>query len=171
MRKYIGAVSSALMGILTFVFFALAWKTTQVMAGDTKIGDPTSVSGYDIINNEPLLEPDGYTLFKVFAIIAMVVACLLIISAIIMILRNLKILKFKFNMNLINNILLILFLVCVVVAIIGLIIMCGEMSVDAGVGNISVEVTNCYPGVGAWLTVAFAIVLALVSLVFSKKAK
>lgn len=164
MRKYIGAVSSALMGILTFVFLGLNWMSTQLGSLD-----PTSTSAYDLIKES--IEVDGFTLYKVFTIIAIVVACLLIISAIIMILRNLKILKFKFNMNLINNILLILFLVCVVVAIIGLIIMCGEMSVDAGVGNISVEVTNCYPGVGAWLTLGFAIVLALVSLVFSKKAK
>lgn len=168
MRKYIGAVSSALMGILTFVFLGLAWMSTKISAAGVST-DPASTSAYDLIKESS--EVDGFTLYKVFTIIAIVVACLLIVSAVIMILRNLKILKFKFNMNLINNILLILFLVCVVVAIIGLIIMCGEMSVDAGVGNISVEVTNCYPGIGAWLTVAFAIVTTLVSLVFSKKAK
>ena len=163
MKKYIGAISSALMGILTFVFLGLAWMSTKISAAGIST-DPTSTSAYDLIKESS--EVDGFTLYKVFTIIAIVVACLLIVSAVIMILRNLNVLKFKFSMNLINNILLILFLVCVVVAIIGLIMMCGEWSGSA----FGVEQSTT-PGIGAWLTVAFAIVTTLVSLVFSKKAK
>ena len=163
MKKYIGAISSALMGILTFVFLGLTWMSTKISAAGVST-DTTSTSAYDLIKESS--EVDGFTLYKVFTIIAIVVACLLIVSAIIMILRNLNILKFKFSMNLINNILLILFLVCVVVAIIGLIMMCGELSGSA----FGVEQSTT-PGIGAWLTVAFAIVTTLVSLVFSKKAK
>ena len=163
MKKYIGAISSALMGILTFVFLGLAWMSTKISAAGIST-DPASTSAYDLIKESN--EVDGFTLYKVFTIIAIVVACLLIVSAIIMILRNLNILKFKFSMNLINNILLILFLVCVVVALIGLIMMCGEWSGSA----FGVEQSTT-PGIGAWLTLAFAIVTTLVSLVFSKKAK
>lgn len=163
MKKYIGAISSALMGILTFIFLGLAWMSTKISAAGIST-DTASTSAYDLIKESS--EVDGFTLYKVFTIIAIVVACLLIVSAIIMILRNLNILKFKFSMNLINNILLILFLVCVVVAIIGLIMMCGELSGSA----FGVEQSTT-PGIGAWLTVAFAIVTTLVSLVFSKKAK
>lgn len=163
MRKYIGAVSSALMGILTFVFLSLPTMSTEYSAfGLTS--DPQNLSGWDLLKKS--WEVDGFTLYKVFTIIAIVVACLLIISAVIMILRNLKVLKFKFSMNLINNILLILFLVCVVVALVGLIMVCGKIS--AGAFGIEAE-TN--PGVGVWLMLAFAIVTTLVSLVFSKKAK
>lgn len=163
MRKYIGAVCSALMGILTFVFLGLNWMSTRTSAvGVTS--DPVSINAYDLINES--MEVDGFTLYKVFTIIAIVVACLLIVSAVIMILRNLNILKFKFSMNLINNILLILFLVCVVVGLIGLIMMCGEMS-----GTFLGLEQSTTPAIGAWLTLAFAIVTTLVSLLFSKKAK
>ena len=161
MRKYIGAISSALMGILTFVFLSLPTMSTEYSAfGLTS--DPQNLSGWDLLKKS--WEVDGFTLYKVFTIIAIVVACLLIISAVIMILRNLKVLKFKFSMNLINNILLILFLVCAIVAFVGLVQMCGSA------GALGVEVSTT-PAVGAYLLLGFAVVLTLVSLLFSKKAK
>ena len=161
MKKYIGAISSALMGILTFVFLSLPTMSTEYSAfGLTS--DPQNLSGWDLLKKS--WEVDGFTLYKVFTIIAIVVACLLIISAVIMILRNLKVLKFKFSMNLINNILLILFLVCAIVAFVGLVQMCGS----AGAFGVEVSTT---PAVGAYLLLGFAVVLTLVSLLFSKKAK
>lgn len=163
MRKYIGAVSSALMGILTFVFLSLNQMVTKLSAGDYS-SEGSSSNAWDIIKTEPVIEQDGYTLYKVFTIIAIVLACLLIISAVVMILRNLKVLKFKFSMNLINNILLILFLVCAIVAFVGLVQMCGTA------GALGVEVSTT-PAVGAYLLLGFAVVLTLVSLLFSKKAK
>ncbi len=163
MKKYIGVICSGLMAVLTFIFLSINWMNTKVTAGSLTTTEDGS-NAWNLLKESS--DVNGYTLWKVFTIIAIVLAVLLIISAVIMVLINTKVLKAKFSMNLINNILLTVFLVCVVVAIIGLVIMCNKLT-----GTIVGIETSTYPAVGAWLTLGFAVVTCLVSWVFSKRAK
>jgi hypothetical protein len=165
MKKYIGAICSAAAGILTFVFLALHWMSMKMTVEAINLSEKDGVSGWDLLKDGSS-KVKGYTLFKISTIIMIVVASVLILSAIIMILRNLNILKFKFNFNMINNMLLSALVVVVALAIVGIFIMAGESSVSIGGTEIS-----AYASVGAWLMAAVAVVACAAGWVTSRKAK
>ena len=66
--------------------------------------------------------------------------------AVVMLLKNLGVLKFNFNMSLVNNILLAALVVCTLVAIIGLFVMNSKMKMSGHGMTVSY-----FPAVGAWL--------------------
>lgn len=159
MKKFIGAICSAAAGILTFILLALNWMTAKISMG---VNEKSSVSGWDLLKDNS--DVKGFTLYKLSAIIMIILASVLIISAVVLILQNLKVLKFKFNFNLINNIILTVFALFVILAVIGALIMAGEMSESA----LGVSI-NCSVAIGGWLMAIVGIASCVTSWLTSRK--
>ena len=159
MKKYIGAICSAAAGILTFILLILNWMTAKI---STVANEKSSVSGWDLLKDNS--DVKGFTLYKLSAIVMIIVASVLIISAVVLILQNLKVLKFKFNLNLINNIILTVFALFVILAVIGALVMAGEMSASA----LGVSV-KCSVAIGGWLMAIVGIAACVTSWLTSRK--
>lgn len=171
MKKWLGMVSSALAGILTFVFMALAtiyFKASMTVAGNTTSNTETETA-YNLIK-ESVSEssPKGFGLYKVMTIVMIVVAVLLMLWAIVMLLQNLNVLKLKFNLNLVNAIILAVFAVVAIIALIALFVMGGDLSGEALGASLKVG-----PAVGAWLNTVVAVLACAggVTAMVMKKSK
>ena len=162
MKKYLGAICSAVAGIVTFIFLALNWLTAKVSSGYSSVSDKEGVSGWDLLKESS--EVEGYTLYKLSAIVMIVLASILIISAVVLILQNLNVLKFKFNFNLINNIILTVFALFVILAVVGALIMAGDMSESAM--GVSIK---CSVAIGGWLMAIVGIASCVTSWLTSRK--
>jgi len=162
MKKYLGAICSAVAGIVTFIFLALNWLTAKVSSGYSSASGKESVSGWDLLKESR--EVEGYTLYKLSAIVMIVLASILIISAVVLILQNLNVLKFKFNFNLINNIILTVFALFVILAVVGALIMAGDMSESAM--GVSIK---CSVAIGGWLMAIVGIASCVTSWLTSRK--
>lgn len=163
MKKYIGAFASGLAGILTFVFLSLDGLFVKASAGG--LSTSTSTSGWDIIKDENGLyaNVDGYTLYKIAAIAMIVIACLLILSAVVIILKNAKVFKSKAKFNVINNVLLALFALATILAFVGACVMGGEKSVG--------ETIKVTAGLGSWLNMVVGVVACAMGLMFARDKK
>ena len=84
--KYIGSLSSILIGVLTFICLSLA------CVGDNAVLD-FSFTGWDLIKNSS--DATGVVLFKIFAIICLILAIILIFYGILLLLIELKVIKIK----------------------------------------------------------------------------
>ena len=167
MKKYIGALSSALMGILAFVFLSLPFlvsKTEMSAFGQTKT-DKSSAHAWDLLKNLTA-DDKGGVFFKVFAIVTIILAVLLIISAILVVLKNTKVLKAKINFNLINNILLALFaLSAILLVVAAFVVRSGMLNVELGEAfKLSISV-----GVGAWLNLVVAVLTCAAGWALARK--
>lgn len=166
MKKWFGMVCSAVAGIFGFIGLSLdCWcnKYEMTVMG-AKISGTGKSSGWDIIKDGK--DVDGVSLYKIFAILLLVVSVLLIVSAVVLLLRNLGVLKLNFNMDLINNILLSVFVVCIIVMLIAL----GIMSHDSNY-KLGDDKLTCYAGIGSWLTLAVGAVACSLSWAFNEKTK
>lgn len=169
MKKWLGMVSSAVAGILTFVFLALAAlsvKVSMTLAGTTT--SETETTAYEFIKESAEdVNTKGFGLYKAMTIIMIVVAVILVVWAIVMLLQNLNVLKLKFNLNLVNTIILAVFAVVAIIALIALFVMGGDMSGD--VVSVSVKAA---PAIGAWLNTVVAVLACaggVTAMVMSKK--
>lgn len=162
MKKWFGMVCSAVAGIFGFIGLTLDCWCQKVSAGS--LSETTGISGWDIIKDGK--DIDGVSLYKIFAILLLVVSVLLIVSAVVLLLRNLGVLKLNFNMDLINNILLSVFVVCIIVMLLAL----GIMSHDCNGEAFGVKY-SCYAGIGSWLTLAIGAVACSLSWAFNEKTK
>jgi len=167
MKKYIGAICSALAGILTFVLLCFNWYTTNApLVGEKKY------TGWQILADETgMFAKDyasGYSLFKIFAIVALVVAALLIIMSIVMILKNLKVIKWKLNLNAINNVLLTILAILVIVLVIIISVMGNGFVANYEEFKM---VATAGAGIGAWLSLAFTVLITVCGWAFARKQK
>lgn len=172
MKKFIGAICSGVAGILTFVWLSLDWFTQKFTMGS--LTEKEGITGWNLITNKVEGEPAGlemfkgaYTLHRVAAIAMLVIACLLIVSAVVLLLKNLNVIKCKFNFNIVNNILLTLFVVAVILAIVGVSIMGSELCKALG----NSEGLSAYAGIGAWLALAFSVVACGCGWALARKSK
>ena len=155
MKKFIGAICSGIAGILTFVWLSLDWFVVKTTAG---VDYREAVKGWELIADKEGMYAKvfegAYTLYKVFAILMLVLACLLIVSAVVMLLKNLNVIKCKFNLSIINNILLTVFVVAVIGALAGVAVMGNEYFKAVG------KPEDAYMGasVGAWIALAVSVV-------------
>lgn len=166
MKKWFGMVCSAVAGIFGFIGLTLdCWcqKSTVGSASTTE-----GISGWDIIKDGK--DIDGVSLYKIFAILLLVVSVLLIVSAVVLLLRNLGVLKLNFNMDLINNILLSVFVVCIIVMLLALGIMSHDCNGEFEVLLVKTKL-SCYAGIGSWLTLAIGAVACSLSWAFNEKTK
>lgn len=143
MKKWLGMIGSAVAGVLGIVFLFLAGLT-----GKTDLTS-YSESGFDILK----LNSDGLTsvtFYKIFTIILIVVAALLIVWSILLLLNNLNVLKFKFNCNIVTVIGLAIFAVCAIVGVISMFAVGNETG--------AAEHFSYYgPGIGAWLNLVVGV--------------
>ena len=150
MKKWLGMISSAVMGVLAFVFLAISNFFTKMSYASGSQSE--TVSGYELIKESTENAPKGFGLYKAFTIIMIIVAVLLLAWAVVMLLNNLNVLKLKFNLNLVNTILLAVFAVVVLVAFIALIV----MGVDTSTSALGMKIT-AGPAVGAYLNLVLAL--------------
>ena len=92
-----------------------------------------------------------------------VIACLLILSAVVIILKNAKVFKSKAKFNVINNVLLALFALATILAFVGACVMGGEMSVG--------ETIKVTAGLGSWLNMVVGVVACAMGLMFARDKK
>ena len=148
--KFIGAISSIVSGIMAIVGLSL-----------TCLEYPLSLtySGWELIKSEA--EATGAVLFKLFAIIGLIVGIVLILYGIFLLLIDLKVLKVKSKINLymINNILLSIFVFCMILAFVGAWVMKGDALVP----------DKTHIGVGTWLMLVIPAVLCLLSWILARK--
>ena len=105
----------------------------------------------------------GVGFYKFSAIALIVVACLLAVWGIVLLLQNLNVLKLKFNLALVNNILLAVAFVLAVCALIALFVMGGDIFPDG------IEGVFAGPSWGAWLNAAVGVVAAACGWVFARE--
>ena len=69
MKKWIAPICSAVVGILSFIMLCLDWCAQKMSYGD--LSQTEKIKGWDLIKDADKVykEYDGYTLFKVAAII------------------------------------------------------------------------------------------------------
>ena len=166
MKKLVGAISAILVGALNFVFLSIA-----NLLAKTTVGSTTSTAkwtAWEIIKDadETWKNVNGYTFFKIFAIVGIVVSALLILAGVIALLKNLNVLKMKFNIELVNAALLALFALCAILVVVALAIMSNDLSGEA----LGIKV-NYSPAVGAWLNLVFGVLGCACGLLALGKAK
>lgn len=156
MKKYLGAIISGLLGVLAFVFLSLPNLAA------TALGETDTINAWDLLKDETSADIAGYGLYKFATIALIVVAVILIICAVVMLLKN--VLKIKFNLNIINNIVLAVFALLAIMAIIALFIIAGDMQELMALINGSVAV-----GIGAWFNAVLAVVGCVCGWVFARE--
>ena len=85
-----------------------------------------------------------------------IVAVLLLVSAVLLLLINLNILKVNVNFDFINKVLLIVFVSCAFISLMGLFVMSADMS-----GTVSGVTLKVSPAIGAWLNIICAIITCI----------
>lgn len=174
MKKWIAPICSAVVGILSFIMLCLDWVGMKLVSipaiGQT---EKDAITGWDLIKDSKLYnEIDGYTLFKVSAIIMLVVAVIAIIAAIVLLLNNLNVIKLNLDLNLINNIVLSVLLGVVILAFVGLFIMRADMLSSLKENPfVDVDKSSIFAHVGAWLQLVITGVACGLGWAFGRKAK
>ena len=165
MKKLVGPMCSFLAGVLCFVFLSIPYFITKVTAEG--VADVTNTeNAWQMLKNYDSTV-NGYMMFKVATIIMIVFASLLIVWSIILALYNFDMFKFDFvNFNLMNTLVLFMYMVAVVVQMIAILMMMNFIGATvAGV------VTRAYGGVGLWLNLATSIITFLSALLFTKSVR
>ena len=168
MKKWIAPICSAVAGILSFIMLCLDWSFLKVSYESTTLLDQ-KWSGWDLIKDSDKMfkEVDGYSFFKVAAIIMLIVAVIAIISAVVLLLNNLNVIKLNLDLNLINNIVLSVLVATVVLAFIGLLVMRADI-----LGEFEKPLkASCFAHVGAWLQLVITGAACGLGWAFGKKAK
>ena len=172
MKKLFCSIASLATAVLTFVFLSIPCIVSSAM------GVTVNSSGWDLIKNEQTVlgvtapdafnEINGYTLTRIFLIVALVVACILAILGIILLLQQFGIIKSEMNFRFISAILLAVFTVVAIVAMIGVIVMVKDMGADipSGIDNIGVSI-----GAGVILNVVVGVIATAISFLFARDKK
>lgn len=165
MKKFIGPALAFLLGGLTFLFLSvtnLVSKVTVSLLGTATLKE----NAWEIMENYTS-DVDGYVLYKIGVIALIVLASLLVISSVLLLLKNLNIIKSsKLNFNLINNILLTIFVGTTILTFIGSIVMTSYLSSDAYIIASSASI-----GVGMWLALVLNIIGCVLAWIFTRNIK
>ena len=147
--KYISGLLGIITGGLVFLFFSLTCFSD--LSGN--------YTGWDFLSLNT--DASGRLLFKIFGIVALVLAGLSIFLSIFLLLDDCGVIrvKSKLNFHVANNALLTLFLFSVVMAFIGLIIF-----------QSNYELTKASIGVGMWLTLFVSLATCLLAWMFGSNA-
>lgn len=163
MKKWLGTICSFATAALIFVFLSIPQFVMKITEG---IEIRETYNAWDIFGGEyaeSFAEIAGCGFYKFAAIALIIVACLLAAWAIVLLLQNLGVLKLKFNLALVNNILLAVAFVLAVCALIALFVMGGDVLPDG------IEGAFAGPSWGAFLNVGFAAVAAACGWIFARE--
>lgn len=151
MKRFLGALLASIAGILTFVFLSIPCMSLNT--DNETATELSATTGWDILS----VESDSYTLVKVFIIIMIILACLLILVAILSLLKETNIIKSNINFNMISFLLLVLLTISAVVVLIGI----GNIDKSEFLGE---TIQPYKAGIGAILNVVVSGIATLLSL-------
>lgn len=164
MKKLFCSIASLATAVLTFVFLSIP---CMVVSG---MGMSESSNAWDMLKDEAVdltgKTIDGYTLFKIFTIVAIIVACILAILGVILLLQQFGIIKSEMNFRFISAILLAVYTVVAIIAMVGVIIMCNNDMFKLLGDAISVKV-----GVGMILNVVVGAIATVIGFLFCRNKK
>lgn len=176
MKKYLGAIVSGLVGVLTFVFLSIPNFVAKVAYGSENMRE--TLTAWELFNSEEaeLFEQAGINLgFAKFCVIALaIVAGLLIVCSVVMLLKN--VLKLKLNLNMINNIVLAAYALLAVLAVIAFFVLGNDMIAlfggEEAVNAIKEMGGSVYfgPAAGAWINASVGVVGCAAGWLFARKA-
>ena len=155
MKKLLGTICSFVAAALAFVFLSLP----AINLKDKVLGSTGTISGWQLLS-EDYKNINGFYLHKIFAIVLLVVAGLLIISGILLLLKNFGKLKMSANLSLINNVLLSLFALSAIVTLVGAFVFAGDAT-NALIGYTA--------AIGPWLNSAVGLAACLCGWFFANK--
>lgn len=160
MKKFLGALCSILTGGLAFLWLSLTnIKWTATVGSKSEVLSEST--GWEMLSNSE------DTFYKVMAIMTIVFASLLILLGIVLLLQSLGAVKIKANLNLVNNCLLLAYVVVAILLLVSIFNVGGTDSATLFGTKLSSKVA---PAVGPWLNVAVSAVLAVFALLFAKPA-
>ena len=176
MKKFIGAICSGVAGVVTLIMLCFDWMVAKVtMAGETMLEQ--KLTGWNLLTNKMKGESAGmetfkgaYTLYKVAAIIMLIVAILLIAYAVVLLLKNLNVIKFNFKFNLVNNILLTVLVATIVAAFAAIAIMAINFVKEASEPAYEL-VAKMFPAVCAWIALAVSAAACACGWALTRKSK
>lgn len=123
MKKFLGIISAGLTSIMMFVCLSIPCLTYN-----TSSGEATSYNGWQVLSGKTTVlgtetstlfsKLDSYSFMKTVLIIMLVLGCLLALLTIVMLLKETKVIKTKFDFNFVNVLLLIAFVVCAIILLI-----------------------------------------------------
>ena len=173
MKKLFCSIASLATSVFTFIFLSIPFMVQEVAK------QSGSYSGWEIIKNSKTEEGftatlsevfeaakiNGYSLCRIFAIVALVVACLLAIIGIILLLQQFGIIKSEMNFRLIASIGLAIYTVVTLISMIGVIQMIGGSELTKVMGMTSSI------GVGIILMLVVGAIATVISFLFSRSKK
>lgn len=173
MKKWIGAICSAVASVLTFIFLAIpAWVVKFNVLG---MSTTDKYSGYKLLTDKEIGESDftAVTWYRIFAWILIVLAVILLVLAVLQILANLNVVKMPEVVGKVNAYTLIAFAVVAILALVALFGIRAEYfnelhvtAKEAKEAGLTIAVSA-----GLWLTSIVAVVAAVVNAVLPKTLK
>ena len=154
MKKWLNVVFGGLTSLLTFVIFSLPSLVLKATGVET-----IRFSFWTLIEND--VDIKGYVFFKVFAIIALILSILMILNTIFIVLQNLGVLKFRYDI--VGKILISVLAVCLLMMLIALFILSNKLVAESGASY------KILPGFGIWFGLIVDIgICACCSWIFAK---
>ena len=176
MKKYLGAIVSGLVGVLTFVFLSIPNFVMKVAYESENMRE--TMTAWELFNEE---NSQGFELtginpgFAKFCVIALaIVAGILIVCSVVMLLKN--VLKLKLNLNMINNIVLAAYALVAVLAVIAFFVLGNDITVlfggEEAINAIKELGGSVYfgPAAGAWINASVGVVGCAAGWLFARKA-
>lgn len=168
MKKWIGALCSALAGVLSLVFLTIPAFSMKVF------GVTSSYSGWEMLTKKEWAESDytAMTWYRIFVWILVVLAIVLIIVSILQILANLNVIKMPAIVSTIANFALIGLAVVAILALIANFGVRADMIKEAG-GKKVLEAMKASVSVGAalWFVAITNVIAAACANVFARAKK
>lgn len=157
LKAILGYGVTMVVSALVFVWYCLAGLTMKVPAMFGAEATTESQKIWDILKEEEnILDSNKYTISNVFAIIALVLACILIVTSILGLLNSMGVVKLGF-MPIVNYVVAGLFLVASIVAFVLMMSYANEC-VDFMLGGVEVEGFSFTAGIGYILTMVSSVV-------------
>ena len=172
MKKWIGALCSALAGALSLVFLCIPALTFEMM------GEKESYSGWKLLTDEAIgkSEYTAVTWYRIFAWILVVLAIVLIVIALLQVLANLNVIKMPAIIDTIGKYALIALAVVAILTLVANIGIRAEMIGEyekLGAPEAIIKEYKKALSVGAslWVVAGINLVAAVCANLFAKKAK
>lgn len=161
MKKIIQPICSGVASLLTFIALSLNWLITTTSLSK----DKSTVSGWKLLSEAENIE--GNVLYRLSAVLLIILSVLLIINIVLILLQNSKVIKTNFNFYKLNVILLTLFVVLSSLMLIACSIMAEDLSYKQTLFNTTVEIkTNI--SFGAWFMFIGSYLTCLISCISYK---
>lgn len=178
MKKWIGALCSAVAGALSLVFLSIPAFAVEMM------GEKESYSGWKLLNTDDfemfakLANKDSLTAltwYRVFAWILVVLAIVLMVVAVLQILANLNIIKMPAIINTVGKfalIALVVVSVCALAANFGIRSEVLDICEDLAGAEYAKELGKFFKvGASLWIVAGINLVAAVCANLFAKEAK